>query len=228
MTRPAGEKTVRIAADLYEARDVARKAYGDTYAARVGPCSKAIIKLAEAKKISALQAAIQIAKDSTQDGHDVLGMLVLAAYVEMVEPTPGVTVEQAPPAMLSGAQDTAAAPGEVPSVSIEEALQLATSDGAVPLPVMQRALAVLGDEVILRWEQRTALSFRMQDLRSIAVQAGVEPDSALYGAIHDVTATAEAWLDGRVLTDAAKDHFDHMGRRIRELERELGEARAHG
>lgn len=104
------------------------------------------------------------------------------------------------------------------AISIEEAFRVA--DQVSPLPQRaHEALQVLKAEVLLRWEQRTALSFRLQDLRDTAAGAGIADDSPLYGAIHDATATAEAWMHPATLSDAAQTH-------LARLKRELAEAKS--
>lgn len=96
-----------------------------------------------------------------------------------------------------------------PSMTIEEAFRVA--EQLSPLPsVAHDALQVLATEVRFRWEQRTALSFRLQDLRAIAADAGMADDSPLYLAIHDATATAEAWMHPGTLGDAARDHLARL------------------
>ncbi|MGH8073694.1 MAG: hypothetical protein ACREO4_06430 [Lysobacter sp.] len=102
------------------------------------------------------------------------------------------------------------------AISIDEAFRVA--EQASPLPQRaHEALQVLKSEVLLRWEQRTALSFRLQDLRDAAAAAGIPDDSPLYGAIHDATATAEAWMHPGTLSDAAQTHLARLKRQLAEL-----------
>ena len=88
------------------------------------------------------------------------------------------------------------------------------------------ALQVLMTEVLYRWQQRTALSFRLQDLRAIAARAGIDETSELYGAIHDVVATAEGWMHPNTLSEAVVSHLVLLERRNRELTRAAQEAKA--
>lgn len=91
-----------------------------------------------------------------------------------------------------------------------------------PHPVTAReALQVLMTEVLYRWEQRTALSFRLQDLRAIAVKAGIDETSELYGALHAVCATAEGWMHPNTLHEAVVSHLFLLESRNRELTRAL-------
>ncbi len=85
---------------------------------------------------------------------------------------------------------------------------MAIADEVSPTP--QRALAalkILRSEVLHRWEQRTALSFRLQDLRNQVKAAGLPDDAPLYLALHAATATAEAWMHPDTLSEAARDHL---------------------
>jgi hypothetical protein len=105
---------------------------------------------------------------------------------------------------------------EATSMTIEEAFRVA--EQLSPLPsVAHKALQVLVQEVQYRWEQRTALSFRLQDLRAIASTAGLADDSPLYLAIHDATATAEGWMHPGTLGDAARDHLARLKETIERL-----------
>lgn len=79
------------------------------------------------------------------------------------------------------------------------------------------ALKILRDEVMHRWEQRTALSFRLQDLRAELVKAGIPDDSPLYLALHEVTATAEAWMHPDTLSDAARTHLTRIKAALHDL-----------
>ncbi len=78
----ATEKQVRMTAQLYEARDAARNLLGDKYAVRMAEMGAAIKHVAGLKEIKELSAAIELAKQTS--GFGVL--IVLAAYVEMMEP----------------------------------------------------------------------------------------------------------------------------------------------
>jgi hypothetical protein len=104
------------------------------------------------------------------------------------------------------------------SISIETAMQWveegrhATPDEAMAiLRAMQR-------EIHFRWEQRTALSFRLQDLRMELVRAGVDDMSPLYEKFHSLTSTAEGWMHPGTLREAAGAHLAALKQRIVELE----------
>lgn len=91
-------------------------------------------------------------------------------------------------------------------MTVDEAMAIAEEVSPVPARAAE-ALTVLRAEVWLRWEQRTALSFRLQDLRSVLARAGLDEQSDLYIALHDVSATAEAWMHPGTLTDATESHI---------------------
>jgi hypothetical protein len=105
------------------------------------------------------------------------------------------------------------------TMSVDEALAIAEKAGDLVTEKDGEALQVLRLEVLYRWEQRTALSFRLQDLRTIAAAAGIDEMSPLYNAIHQATATAESWMHPSTLSEAAQSH-------LALLKRELGHARA--
>lgn len=81
------EQRIRIAAQLYEARDDARTLLGDAYSARMAELGKAINTIAEKKQITVLQAGIAAAKAMQEDGQAYTAVSVLAATVELLEPS---------------------------------------------------------------------------------------------------------------------------------------------
>lgn len=110
-------------------------------------------------------------------------------------------------------------------MTIDEALRLA--EDVTPSPARaHEALKVLRDEVMHRWEQRTALSFRLQDLRALAAEHDVPDDSPLYGALHDATATAEAWMHPGTLSEAAASHLARLKKRLAEVPAPMSMERA--
>jgi hypothetical protein len=76
---------VQMAAEMYDAREVLQRLYGDKYVEKIQPWMGAIRKAEESLKLGTLGTTIQLAKD---EGDDVVTTWLLAAYVEMVEPTP--------------------------------------------------------------------------------------------------------------------------------------------
>lgn len=103
---------------------------------------------------------------------------------------------------------------------VRAAFKVADQDS--PLPSVARdALQILKTEVLYRWEQRTALSFRLQALRDALAGSGLDPMSELYVAMHELLATAEGWMHPDTLGDAVKAHIDLLERRNRDLVRQL-------
>ena len=80
----ATEKQIRMAADLYEARDAMRAILGDKFARRMKETGDYIDRIAAARGVSQMAAGIGLAR--SRQGMDAV--LVLAAVVELVEPTP--------------------------------------------------------------------------------------------------------------------------------------------
>ncbi|MNN10963.1 hypothetical protein D3C81_1239030 [compost metagenome] len=72
---------------------------------------------------------------------------------------------------------------------------------------LRDAARILRAETLLRWQQRTALSFRLQALQRALVAANIDDQSKLYQALHDVTATAEAWMHPDTLDAATQAHI---------------------
>lgn len=100
--------------------------------------------------------------------------------------------------------------------AVEAAMAIAAQADPDPARALE-ALRVLCNEVWYRWEQRTALSFRLQDLRAQLAGAGIDDQSLLYQALHDVTATAEAWMHPGTLVEAAKTHVRRLQAEIASL-----------
>jgi hypothetical protein len=80
-----GEREVRLAAKLYQARDQARRFLGVNYAGVVAEWVKYVQAEVERTGKSAL-AAVDLS--AAQTFNPTAQMLILAAAVEMVEPTP--------------------------------------------------------------------------------------------------------------------------------------------
>lgn len=81
------EKAVQLTASLYQARKVARSTLGDRYADKMREYGAAIDTVARLKKIERLAAAILMAKQSTADGNGLTSLFVMAAAVELIEPS---------------------------------------------------------------------------------------------------------------------------------------------
>lgn len=83
MTGTATEQQVRLAAQLYQARDSVRRLLGDKYAVRMAELGASLQRLAAARNSSVLKEAISAAR--AVSGMDSL--LILAAAVEHTEPS---------------------------------------------------------------------------------------------------------------------------------------------
>lgn len=105
-----------------------------------------------------------------------------------------------------------------PTLSVDEAMEIAEKAATSPSPILNAALKTLRQEVNFRWEQRTALSFRLQDLRQELVRAGIDDMSPLYESFHSLTSTAEGWMHPGTLSEAAGAHLASLKARIAELE----------
>lgn len=106
-------------------------------------------------------------------------------------------------------------------MTVDDALRLALE--VTPSPARaHEALMVLRQEVLYRWEQRTALSFRLQDLRH-ELLAHLQGDDMhrVYASFHRTLATAEAWMHPSTLSEAASAHIENLKRQIRDLEKQL-------
>lgn len=86
------ESRVKMAAKLYEARDAAKTLLGERYDHAMRNWAREIQYIASAWRCSDLSAATRIAKD--MDG--MAAVVVLAAYVEMVEPSSNAQVQPLP------------------------------------------------------------------------------------------------------------------------------------
>lgn len=83
MTAP--EKTVRMAAQLDEARDTAKQLHGPNYTAKMAEYGKFISQVATGLKIDPVAAAIRLAKEAQADGNPFTAVCLLAAAVELAE-----------------------------------------------------------------------------------------------------------------------------------------------
>ena len=82
----ASERQVKMAAQLYEMRDKARRLLGEKYKPHMAELGKILTMTAERDKKEPLAVAIEVAQKRELIGMDL--MLVMAAAVELAEPTP--------------------------------------------------------------------------------------------------------------------------------------------
>lgn len=78
------ERQVRMAARLYEMRNAARRLLGDGYSAKMAELGGALKTVADKTQRQPLAVAIEAARDA--DG--LAQCYILAAAVELAEPTP--------------------------------------------------------------------------------------------------------------------------------------------
>lgn len=84
--RAPGEREVRMAAQLYDMRDKAKRLLGDSYKPHMAELGKILRMTAERDGKSVLAVATEIAKKRELVGMDLL--MVMSAAVELEEPTP--------------------------------------------------------------------------------------------------------------------------------------------
>lgn len=81
----ATEKQVKMAAQLYDMRDKARRLLGDKYAAHMAELGKILKMTAERDRKEPLAVAVEVCKKRELIGMDL--MMVMAAAVELAEPS---------------------------------------------------------------------------------------------------------------------------------------------
>ena len=82
----ATEKQVQMAAQLYDMRDRARRLLGDKYKPHMAELGKILKMTAARDKKDPLSVASEVCKKRELSGMDL--MMVMAAAVELTEPTP--------------------------------------------------------------------------------------------------------------------------------------------
>lgn len=79
----ADERQVRMAARLYEMRDTARRLLGEGYGAKMAELGAALKTVADKTQREPLSVAIEAARDA----HGLTQCYILAAAVELAEPS---------------------------------------------------------------------------------------------------------------------------------------------
>lgn len=86
------ERHIKLAAKLYQARDSYRAIIGEKWRRQLAPLMELILRRAKADGTDALNAGMAISKElqASTGMHDTHGavLTVLAATVELMEPTP--------------------------------------------------------------------------------------------------------------------------------------------
>ena len=85
----ATEQQVSMAVQLYDMRDKARRLLGDKYKPHMAELGKILRMTADRDKKSILAVATEACKKRELIGMDML--MIMAAAVEIVEPTPNVS-----------------------------------------------------------------------------------------------------------------------------------------
>ena len=85
----ATEQQVSMAVQLYDMRDKARRLLGDKYKPHMAELGKILRMTADRDKKSILEIATEVCKKRELIGMDML--MIMAAAVEIVEPTPNVS-----------------------------------------------------------------------------------------------------------------------------------------
>ena len=87
----ATEKQVQISARMYDARTTLRSLWGAEYLAKLKPMMDIVSAVAAGRRISTLQASIDMGKELKEAGKLPTAMLwlLMAAAVELTEPTEG-------------------------------------------------------------------------------------------------------------------------------------------
>lgn len=88
-------QAVKLTAQMQHMRDTMRSVWGEEYPEKVVKWQTAIKHVADVKHVAPLQAAIQIAKEASGNGFAVIA--IMAAFVEMVEPSDNALPPRAAP-----------------------------------------------------------------------------------------------------------------------------------
>ncbi len=78
---------MQVAARFYEARDICRRLWGAEYARKIGPWMEQLRSVMIRHELQALDAAKTLLEYYNQHGNGFAMMFVLAACVELIEPS---------------------------------------------------------------------------------------------------------------------------------------------
>ena len=85
---------IQMAAKMYDARDTARVLLGDKFKERMAEGISILKSIAEEHHITVEQAALRSAKMYADEHNHAAAMMVLAAWVESVEPSDAATLSK--------------------------------------------------------------------------------------------------------------------------------------
>lgn len=81
------EKQIKIAAKLYECRDIAKMIYKNEYKEEIQPYIDALKKIMKAKDLQVIPALLLISKTDLYQGSGMTQLMFMAAVVEILEPS---------------------------------------------------------------------------------------------------------------------------------------------
>lgn len=81
------ERQIKMAAKLYRCRDTAKRFFGEEFKDKIQPYKKIIADVAKDKNIGELEAMIKICDDDVIKNNGWTLVLLMAAAVELVEPS---------------------------------------------------------------------------------------------------------------------------------------------
>ena len=81
------EQHIKLAAKLYRCRDTAKRFFGVEFQDKIHPYKQIISGVAKDKKIDEIDAVMQICEDETIKNSGWTVVLLMAAAVELVEPS---------------------------------------------------------------------------------------------------------------------------------------------
>ena len=81
------EKQIKLAAKLYEFRDIAKRFFKDDYKERLQPYTHILKEVMKANNLEELPALLKISKTEHYQGNPMAQMMYMAAVVELIEPS---------------------------------------------------------------------------------------------------------------------------------------------
>lgn len=81
------EQQIKIAAKLYECRDVAKRFLQGNFKSKIEPYKVLILQVMHANKCNELEAILMISKTNAYNDSGFRQMMFMAAAVELIEPS---------------------------------------------------------------------------------------------------------------------------------------------
>jgi len=82
------EQEIKLAAKLYRCRDTAKRFFSEDYKDKIEPYKKLISDVSKDKRVDEIKAAMLICEDEVIQRNGWTVILLMAAAVELTEPTP--------------------------------------------------------------------------------------------------------------------------------------------